>query len=565
MGRLIPLDDDRAREPTVVGHKVARLARAAAAGMPVLPGWVLPLEEAARAESVAERGASPAAAVLAISALQLDEGLERELEVVAGSLGGSLVVRSSSLLDGDPRWSGAFASYLAVRSYELPAAVRGCWASAFARDPRARSELLAGRAESSRIAVLIQPWQAFDGGGTAKLEPGGRVRVSATRGAPAELVGGRVDGCVATIDPAGMIDGDRDLAGLGAGVALAVASVVRDVNAATDDDAIEWGALDGTVSLLQAGRAAPGRPLRRRRPSRDRVLPPAAERIARIAAVCPGPIGDRWVLTWAVALRALPVTGPIAVGDLPAAVGEAHRLASELTAAAWNLPAEEAGAEATACLRAILGPDPTEGLVRAAELRPVDPVGSARLLGLIEGIGAALSLQGALPSPEHVWRLSPNELERAVRGGSAPTRTGPDRWEPFLFAVAEERGRTMRGRAASAGIGAGRAFRLDGRSWSSPPPRAVLVVPAAVPQLASLIWGAAGLVATTGNDGAHLFEVARSLGVPAVLGVDIGSGRDDVIAVNGDAGTVSVLHGGNDARDEVTVGASWSSFERRTG
>lgn len=565
MDRLIPLDDDRARDPRVVGHKAARLARAAAIGMPVLPGWVLPLEEAARAGAVARRGASPEADVLAISALRLDEGLEWELEAVAGALGGSLVVRSSSALDGDPRWSGAFASYLAVRSDELPAAVRGCWASAFARDPRARGDLLALRVENPRIAVLIQPWLAFDGGGVARLQPGGRVRISATRGAPAELVGGRVDGCVASLDPLGTIDGDHDLADLGGGVARAVASVVRYVNAATGDDAIEWGALDGSVSLLQSGRAAPERPLPRRRPSWGPALPPIAERVARVAAACPGPIGDRWVLPWAVALRALPVARPVVVADPLAAIGEVDRLASELTGAAWRLPAGEAAAEAAACLRSILGPDPVAGLARTAELGPVDPVGSARLLGLIEGIGAALSLDGRLPSPRHVWRLTPAELERAARGGSAPTRTGPDRWEPFVFAVAEDRGRVVHGQAAAPGIGAGRAFRLDGRSWSSPPPRAVLVVPAAVPQLASLIWGSAGLVATTGSVGAHLFEVARSLGVPAVLGVDIGSGRDDVVAVNGDAGTVSILHGRNDASGEVTAGASWSPLERRTG
>jgi len=134
-----------------------------------------------------------------------------------------------------------------------------------------------------------------------------------------------------------------------------------------------------------------------------------------------------------------------------------------------------------------------------------------------------------------------------------------------VFAVAEERGRTMRGWAASTGIGAGRAFRLDGRSWSSPPPRTVLVVPAPAPQLASLIWGAAGLVATTGSEGAHLFEVARSLGVPAILGVDACVGPEDIVAVNGDAGTVSVLRRGDDVRGEAAVGASWSSFERRTG
>jgi hypothetical protein len=56
-----------------------------------------------------------------------------------------------------------------------------------------------------------------------------------------------------------------------------------------------------------------------------------------------------------------------------------------------------------------------------------------------------------------------------------------------------------------------------------------------------MLWEAAGLVAVEGNEGAHLFEVARSLGVPAVLGVELDPGIDRVVAVDGDLGTVSTL------------------------
>ncbi|HEX6581168.1 MAG TPA: phosphoenolpyruvate--protein phosphotransferase, partial [Actinomycetota bacterium] len=45
-----------------------------------------------------------------------------------------------------------------------------------------------------------------------------------------------------------------------------------------------------------------------------------------------------------------------------------------------------------------------------------------------------------------------------------------------------------------------------------------------------------------GSVGAHLFEVARSLGVPAVTGVELsGAAEGSLAAIDGDAGTVFVL------------------------
>jgi phosphoenolpyruvate-protein kinase (PTS system EI component) len=59
-----------------------------------------------------------------------------------------------------------------------------------------------------------------------------------------------------------------------------------------------------------------------------------------------------------------------------------------------------------------------------------------------------------------------------------------------------------------------------------------------------MLWEAAGLVAEHGSEGAHLFEVARSLGVPAVLGVALDA-TDRVVAVDGDLGAVSALAAGS--------------------
>lgn len=253
----------------------------------------------------------------------------------------------------------------------------------------------------------------------------------------------------------------------------------------------------------------------------------------------------------------------VEIRDVRTAIAEAAGLAEELAASVWQLPRDRVEAEAGASFRAVLGPDPFDELSRLSALRPPpDPARTARLLGLISAIGGALWSARSIPSPDHVWSLSPRELEGAARRRSGVVRTGHDRWEPFVFSVVEDRGHSSRGRSASPGIGAGQAYVVSGSSWRMPPPRRVLVVGSVVPQLASLLWGAAGLVARTGSEGAHLFEVARSLGVPAVIGVDLGAVGNGVIAVDGDGGTVSLL----DAhRSERWLPDAELSVERRTG
>jgi phosphoenolpyruvate-protein kinase (PTS system EI component) len=58
-----------------------------------------------------------------------------------------------------------------------------------------------------------------------------------------------------------------------------------------------------------------------------------------------------------------------------------------------------------------------------------------------------------------------------------------------------------------------------------------------------LLWHSAAIVSIGGSSGAHLFEVARSLGVPAVIGVEaaVSGGAGSLVAVDGDTGVVSVL------------------------
>ncbi|HEY6635980.1 MAG TPA: PEP-utilizing enzyme, partial [Acidimicrobiia bacterium] len=71
--------------------------------------------------------------------------------------------------------------------------------------------------------------------------------------------------------------------------------------------------------------------------------------------------------------------------------------------------------------------------------------------------------------------------------------------------------------------------------------RGVLTAASPTPNLASLLWDAAGLVTASGSPAAHLFEAARALRVPAVCGVDLGDARNLVVAVDGGTGAVATL------------------------
>jgi phosphohistidine swiveling domain-containing protein len=102
----------------------------------------------------------------------------------------------------------------------------------------------------------------------------------------------------------------------------------------------------------------------------------------------------------------------------------------------------------------------------------------------------------------------------------------------------------VQGVGVSPGIGAGRAHPLVAGA-GRPAPRSVLVAARPVPQIAPLLWGCAGLVTHEGSEGAHLFEVARSLGVPAVTSLQVSEpgalAPGSLIAVDGARSAIAVV------------------------
>ena len=219
------------RAAGLIGAKAARLARAAAAGLAVLPGWMVPVAEgrpAAGAGAAAVRQGRPAAARRAVLGHRLDERLAAELREAVAGLGGRVIVRSSSPLEGDPRWSGAFSSVAEVGPDDVVTAVRSCWSSAFAVDPLARLEACGLPPEALELGVLLQPEIRPVAGGVARVTGTGdggvgEVTIEGVLGHPGPLLSGWAEGASTCVRlPAG-----SQKAGLlsrhGAGVALPAA------------------------------------------------------------------------------------------------------------------------------------------------------------------------------------------------------------------------------------------------------------------------------------------------------------------------------------------------------
>ena len=361
----------------------------------------------------------------------------------------------------------------------------------------------------------------------------------------------------------GRIDGEPGSPVMAATVAAA-AAIARRAAATVAATHIEWGAVGEDVYLLQLG-PAPVQEIvaRRRRPPTAAPLAPVpleAERIARLVTAFPGPLADELVVPWAlgaVEIAALQTIGadetrttldPILRDDPAAALAEARWLAADEAARVWGITPELAGERAASVTRLLLEGRLDEGVRRIAGLKAPDPLAARRIVGLVRGVGELLADSGLLPSARLVWRLTGSELDRAIAGTRPVLRTGPGRWEPFVADVVRSRGRGSQAVPVSPGIGAGRLRPLRAlRTLGRPGPREVLVAPLPLPHLAPLLWHCAGLVTTGGTSGAHLFEVARSLGVPAVIGPKIETDAGAIeeagalVAVDGDMGMVSVL------------------------
>jgi phosphoenolpyruvate synthase/pyruvate phosphate dikinase len=273
------------------GAKAARLSAALRAGFPVLPGWVVPAAEsrpAIRAAAAVLRGGRPAAGRRAVLSHPPDPALAGELREAATRLGGRVIVRSSSPLEADPRWSGAFSTVAGVGPDEVMTAVRSCWASAFAVDPLTRLGSCGLPLEALELGVLLQPEISPTAGGVARVvrpAPGGRparvdpptpggeaagmsrpapggpgcveVVVAGVEGHPGPLLAGWADGASARVSLPGLAADGSLLDLLGRDLVISVARLAAGAHRCLGDETIEWAVQDGQVWLLQSRPAQP--------------------------------------------------------------------------------------------------------------------------------------------------------------------------------------------------------------------------------------------------------------------------------------------------------------------
>ena len=167
---------------------------------------------------------------------------------------------------------------------------------------------------------------------------------------------------------------------------------------------------------------------------------------------------------------------------------------------------------------------------------------------------AHLQASGVVEDAVGFWSL-PADLRdvltngRSGIGNTDRRRAAALKWEPLLYSAVAAGGTVRRGDPVTIGLGAGPAAVMDVYGFEERVerhglrPRSILVAARPLPRYAPLLMGAAGLVTAGGSGAAHLIEVARSLGVPAIVGcrIDGIADRWSHVAVDGSTGDAHVL------------------------
>lgn len=556
--RLVWLDQADAQNPALVGAKASRLARGLARGLPVLDGFVVPaaislpaLGEGASALGVRDNSGAARTAVYNHE----PPPLLSELPRVARRLGDSLVVRSSSRAEAEGVWAGAFSSYLGTSPEEVAVGVIGCWASVFSPDALKRARFVGMRPTEIGMAVLIQPELPAICGGVATLGEEGRVTVAGMSGHHAPLVAGWETGHVAVATGDGSVQVSEG-SPLSTELIRRVAHLAKRTNEEVGCPHIEWAlGEDGEVYLLQAQPSRDTRPthVRQEEPRVVRKANPELGNLVRTMLRYPGPVGERLVWPWAIGLDDLPpVQSTPTTKSAATLIREIRETAALLTSQRWQgawVP--EAAPRAWGKL---LEGDTSTGREWLSCPSTVDlDLASAHLESLGE-LAVALEQAGGIPHPGWMWYLDPDSLDMPrVRRESFSRRVGAGRWEHLSYGVVASLGHTLSGHPAADGLGVGRLRYVSTAEQAAAfAPREVIVADQPLGNLAPLLWDAAGLITAGGSPGAHLFEVAKWLGVPAVCGVDIrrwiignrehsAPREGPIVAVDGNRGRTALL------------------------
>ncbi|MDH4118140.1 MAG: PEP-utilizing enzyme [Acidimicrobiia bacterium] len=552
---ILTLDDVEATDPAVAGAKAAWLARGRQASLPVLPGIVVPADASKEpmafgVEVMGLRGSGGAR--LAMSQQPLSIPLSEALLDATESMPEPMIVRSSSILEGQGEWSGAFTSYLEIFHGEVETAVRGCWASAFTVHTLERYEAAKLAPGSAPMAVLVQPALSPEFGGTARIA-GDDVIVVGVAGSPAPLVQGWEPGSHARVGTSGVISGAEAIELMSTDLIGSVAELLRQAHDRVGATGCEWASAGGELVLFQLLKSS--EPAEQGYELPTGLVGETASRVARAVRRAPGPLGESLVLPWALGNIDVLVDDAEPIDIDPV---EALRTATEhsraLTAEVWDQAKPMAAADAQEVLRLLRSSDPSDSLARLEMLRPPDPDRAALVLGLLAQVRRALVALGAVTRPELGWHMEPEKVAAVLAEGRADRlrdRIGFDRWEPFDAALIMTQGRWAEGTSAAPGVAAGRlCFISDPYDTSHFRPRDVVVGTHPIPNLAALLWDAAALITTGGGPAAHLFESARALAIPAVCAIHLDEALASTLAEAN--GQVAVAVDGTNGKVAVT-------------
>jgi len=430
------------------------------------------------------RQGRPAAARRAVLGRRLDERLAAELREAVAGLGGRVIVRSSSPLESDPRWSGAFSSVAEVGPDDVVAAVRSCWSSAFAVDPLGRLEACGLPPEALELGILLQPEIRPVAGGVARVTGtagagAAEVTIEGVLGHPGPLLAGWAEGASARVPlpptsaAASMPATGPPLAGPGAG------GPARSGQPGVHghDPALAEGA---TVQV-------PGGPAQPGRPGGVPSQPGEGELAALVGTATVTAVADLAARAWWL----------LSDDVIEWAADESG---------VWLLQSQRSGVAARGAAAARLPTATNPGAVAPAEWA---------------GLLAATNPGAATPVR---WAGG-----AAGAAASAATSPGPGGWAdglptarasmPLLAAAVLSHGEHVPGRPGAPGTAAGRLLACRPHERRTVDcADAILLVDQPVPALAPLLFSARGVIARTGAAGSHLAQVARSLGVPMVLG-----------------------------------------------
>ncbi|MCE2527612.1 MAG: hypothetical protein J4G00_08785 [Actinomycetia bacterium] len=556
VARLVWLDEADAGDPALVGAKACRLAQARARGLPVLNGLVVPVSVSdpviRTGESVLRTTNNSGAARSAIFNHQ-PPSLLGDLAEAARELSDSLVVRSSSQAESESVWAGAFSSYLGVRPEELTQAVMGCWASVFNPNTLKREEMTGTSPHEVGMAVLIQAEIQPTCGGVATVGDDGTVRVAAALGHPTGLVAGWERGHTAIVHASG------DIQAKAPPLNARLLNEIADLSRATRDkigcNHVEWMEdREGGVLLVQAQPKSDTRVDQVNLPPPDPVqdTEPWMNTAVRMMTRFPGPVGEKLVWPWAIGLKDLS-PAPVEHKSKPMAtlIEDVRQGAGVLTA--MRFEGADSLADVDRAWSALRKSDPSPLRDLISGHPDVDRRLASAHLRNLRDLGLALTTAGVIPHPRWVWYLDPDNFDRPYPDQQGPMRRiGTTLWDAWIFGVITSQGKSIAGTPASGGWGVGRLrFIRNADDAASFSPREVIATSHPVGNIAPLLWHAAGLVTAEGSPGAHLFEVAEWLAVPALCGVDLHPwtvGReqteeeeDVIVAVDGDQGLITRL------------------------